>query len=141
MFNRFRAIRRPLVSWAAGGVFAWVLGGLVPLTAFATEAAAESSASSASTPQVQASIPFANRGGILNWQVLDDSNLLIEDQHHQWYRVTLQSPAMRLAFAEQLGFDTGPSGTLERLGAIIVGGLRYTIVSLVRAEPPGKRKR
>jgi hypothetical protein len=48
----------------------------------------------------------------------------------------------RLKTANSLGFDTSPMGQLDRHSAIIAGGHRCPIVSVVRADgpPPKKRK-
>jgi len=89
---------------------------------------------------VEASIPFANQGGIRDWRVMDDVSLRIQDTHGQWYIAKLQSPAWDLHFAESIGFETLPSGTLEKFGAVIVKGRRYAIISLTRTDPPAKRR-
>lgn len=81
-------------------------------------------------------IPFANRGGILDWQVEDDATLLIQDRQGQWYRARLLSPAYYLPYSHDLGFATGPSGILEKFDSVVVRGQKYPIVSLVRTEAP-----
>lgn len=87
----------------------------------------------------EARIGFANRGGIQNWQAVGDAALLLQDNHGQWYLARLQSPATELPFAEQLGFDTDPSGSFGRLNAVVIKGIRYPIISLTRTEPPAKK--
>lgn len=93
------------------------------------------------TPQ-QASqeqvIPFANQGGIRNWRPVDDASLLIEDRHGQWYLARLQSASGDLAFAEGLAFLTEPGGAFGRLGAVLIKGVRYPVISLVKVPPPSK---
>jgi hypothetical protein len=89
---------------------------------------------------IEATIPFANRGGINDWQVIDDTHLRLQDSHGQWYLARLQSPARELHFAEQLGFDTAPSGALSRFSVIVVKGQRYPLVSLTRTDPPPKKQ-
>jgi hypothetical protein len=84
----------------------------------------------------QATIPFANQGGISNWKVVDDSTLLIQDKHRHWYLAKLQTGAYDLAFAESIGFVTLPSGALGKFSAVVVNGRRYPIISLTRTEPP-----
>lgn len=101
--------------------------------------AAEALVEPAAQTPAEASIPFANRGGIRDWRVEDDSNLLLQDRRGQWYRVRLQAPAYYLAYAGHLAFATGPSGTLERLDAVIVGGQKYPIISLTRIEAPAAK--
>ncbi len=84
----------------------------------------------------QVTIPFANQGGISDWKVVDDSTLLIQDNHRHWYLAKLQGGAYDLAFAESLGFVTLPSGALGQFSAVVVRGRRYPIISLTRTEPP-----
>lgn len=86
------------------------------------------------------SIPFASRGGIMNWQAIDESHLLVQDQHRSWYEVTLQNPSYRLPFVESLGFATDPSGALSRWASIVVEGMPYPIASITRAKAPSQSK-
>jgi len=111
---------------------------------FVTIAGIAVAADTSSTPSGQhpeTSIPFANHGGIRDWQVLDDSSLLVQGNNGRWYLAKLQSPAFYLPFTERLGFATDPSGTLEKFSAVIVRGQRYPIVSLTRTDPPIKTKK
>ena len=92
-----------------------------------------------SKPSAEAWIPFANHGGISDWQVVDESSLLIRDIHGQWYLVRVMGPAFVLPFSDRLAFATTPSGTLEKSSAVVVRGKRYPVLSLTRSEAPGKR--
>lgn len=80
-------------------------------------------------------IPFVNHGAILDWQVINDETLLLRDRHGQWYKATLVAPAYYLAYSASLRFATGPSGTLDQFGAVIVRGQRFPIKSLTRLVP------
>lgn len=95
----------------------------------------------AAPAQKEASIPFANRGGIHNWRVVDRDTLLIEGTHRRWYRAELMSPAHDLPFAQAIGFDTRPNGTLDCFSAVIVRGQRYPITSLVEVPAPAKNSK
>lgn len=66
--------------------------GLLSAIAFPVSAGDAPAGASASA-SVEASIPFANRGGISDWRVEDDSNLLLQDNRGQWYRARLQAPS------------------------------------------------
>ena len=89
--------------------------------------------------QPQASIPFANHGGVYNWVVENDRTVWFEDNHHHWYRATLMGNATELPFAEEIGIDSRPGGTLDRWGAIIVKGRRYVFSSFeAMPGPPPK---
>ncbi len=129
------ATRALAIRWVTGGFFIWawvLLVWCLPMSALAAD-------DDEAPPQ--AAIPFANRGGIANWQPVDQSHLLIEDNRRQWYLVTLQSPSLDLAFAEQIAFGVSPSGALERLGTVIIKGIPHPITSLVRVNAPTKSKK
>ena len=88
----------------------------------------------------EASIAFANQGGIQNWQPQGDAAVLLQDRQGQWYLARLQSPATELPYTEQVGFDPGPSGSFGRLSTVIVRGARYPVISLTRTDTPGNRQ-
>lgn len=88
----------------------------------------------------EASIAFANQGGIQNWQPQGDAGVLLQDRQGQWYLARLQGLATELPYTEQVGFDPGPSGSFGRLSTVIVKGVRYPVISLTRTEAPGKRQ-
>ena len=67
-----------------------------------------------------ASIPFANHGGVNNWRAVGDRTVYFEDQHRRWYRATLMGPAFDLPFVENIGINAGPSGSLDKFGAVVV---------------------
>jgi len=127
------AMHRPLRVFLVSGCALWLFA--TPL------GAAEPSVAETDAPAQQASIPFANRGGIRDWVVEDDSNLLLQDRGGQWYRARLLAPSTYLAFTSSLRFATGPSGTLETLDSVIVRGQKFPIVSLTRIDPPSPKKK
>lgn len=104
-------------------------------------AAAAASAKPAATakPAAEASIAFANHGGIWNWQVEDRSTVLIQSQHRKWYRAKLMSPCFDLPFAETVGFETNADGSFDRFGSVNVRGQRCVLVSLVETAAPAKK--
>lgn len=90
-------------------------------------------------PRSEASIPFANHGGIDNWRAEDSRTIYFEDQHDRWYRAVLMAQAFDLPFVEQIGIDAGPVGTLDKFGAVIVKGQRHAFASFERVDgPPSK---
>jgi len=98
-------------------------------------AAASNSTSHAS----EASIPFANHGGVDDWRAVGDSTIYFEDLHRHWYRAELMGPAFDLPFVEHIGIDASPIGTLDKFGAIYVHGQRYDFRSFEQvAGPPQK---
>ena len=89
---------------------------LSPLAAFAGDTAKDDA--SKTSPEV--SIPFANRGGIKDWQADADRGLWIQDVHNKWYYAKLLNTCTGLNFANSIGFDTRPSGTFDRFSYIVV---------------------
>ena len=84
-----------------------------------------------------ASIPFANHGGIYNWQADRDRGLWVQDIHRNWYYAKLMGPCWGLDFAEGIGFDTRPVGTFDRFSAVIVPrGGRCVVQSFTRSVGP-----
>lgn len=113
---------------------------VLPLTALALAAPAVH-AETASAARQEARIPFVNHGGIRDWRAVDRDTLYIQDRHRNWYRAELMGPAFDLNFSWTIGFDTGPTNTLDKFSSVVVRGQKYPIQSLVRidGEPPKKR--
>ena len=87
----------------------------------------------------EASIPFANHGGIYNWQTVDRDTLYVQDNHRRWYRAELMGNCFDLDFAQAIGFRTNPSGNFDRFSDVIVRGERCPLKSFVASDPPPKR--
>jgi hypothetical protein len=113
-----------------------------PPTAIAPAAApgppAESQAP-AEPPPREAQIPFANKGGIWNWQVVDNNTVLIESRGRKWYKATLFGNCINLAFANSLAFIPNPSGSFDKFSTIRSHGQRCPLVSLIRVPAPPKK--
>jgi hypothetical protein len=90
----------------------------------------------------EASIPFANHGGVDNWRADGDRTVYFQDLHRQWYRATLFAPAFDLPYVEFIGIDPGPSGALDKWGAIYVHGQRYTFQTFekIEGQPPRRNR-
>ena len=90
----------------------------------------------------ETSMPFANQGGVRDWQADGDSKIYVQDASGKWYLATLSVPAADLPFATKIGFETKGADTLDRFGVLIVQGARYPLSSLVQSgPPPAKPKR
>lgn len=118
---------------------------LIALTAAslsATPAVAASKADNAQpgqgeqTRRQSARIPFANTVGIRDWRPDGRNAVYIEDVHRNWYRADLFAPAPELPFVTFIGIDAGPTGTLDKFGAIYVDGQRYTFRDFVEVPDP-----
>jgi hypothetical protein len=105
-------------------------------------AAAGSALAATSTAPADVSIPFANRGGIRDWQADHDRGLWVQDVHRKWYYAKFMGPCMGLPFAQTIAFDTRPIGTFDKFSAIIVPGSgRCVVQSLVASGAPKVRTR
>ena len=110
---------------------------LVPIASFAT-----SGTSAELKGDTNVSIPFANHGGIRDWQADKDRGLWVQDIHRKWFYATLMSPCIGLNFANTIGFDTQPMGTFDKWSAILVPRWgRCNVTTLVPSDgPPRKQK-
>jgi len=109
-----------------------------PPGAPATPAAGSPATSSDTADAPQARIPFANHGGIYNWQVVDNRTVLIQSQSRKWYKATLFSPCFDLPFAQRLGFAANADGSFDKFSAIKVRRQNCPLVSLVETAAPAK---
>ena len=104
-----------------------------------TEAPAKPANAPATAPAPEASIPFANHDGIYTWQVENTRSLLIQGQNRKWYRATLMSSCFDLPFAEQVAFETNPSGSFDKFSAVRVRSQRCPVTSLIETTAPAKK--
>jgi hypothetical protein len=88
----------------------------------------------------QASIPFADLGGIRNFRPGPDRNtLLLESQHRRWYLATFFGSCTEAQYAETIGVITNHAGSVDRFSGIIVDGRRCPFRSLVEVPDPDAR--
>jgi hypothetical protein len=95
-------------------------------------------------PPKEASIPFANRDGIIDWQVVDTKTVLLKDRGGRWYKATLFGTCFNLpSTTNRLSFQSNPNGTFDKFSTIIVADQqRCQLASLVEsAAPPKKAKK
>ncbi|MGE4064380.1 MAG: DUF6491 family protein [Rhodospirillaceae bacterium] len=84
----------------------------------------------------QARIHFANLGNIRDFHAINDDTVFLQTRNRQWYRADLIGPCFGLPYANVIGVDSRPMGTLDRFGTIIVDGERCKIGSLTPSESP-----
>lgn len=108
------------------------------LSACATPAAAppEASVTAGDEDAPQASIPFADLGGIRNWRAGPENSLLIEGNTGHWYRATFFSRCTGLRFADVIALESRPSSTVDRFSSVIVDGQRCAFRTLVEIPDP-----
>ncbi|MCJ2178100.1 DUF6491 family protein [Novosphingobium album (ex Hu et al. 2023)] len=109
----------------------------VPFPALAEPAAPETEAAPS---QADASIPFANHGGVWNWRAEGNRTVYFEDNHRNWYKAELMGFAPDLPFVNFIGLDTRPNGTLDRWSAVYIHGQRYPLTSFVKVDGPPVKK-
>jgi hypothetical protein len=113
----------------------------VASAALAVLSAGAVAAESSVPPQKDVSIPFANRGGIRDWQADRDRGVWIQDVHNKWYYAKFMGPCLGLNFANSIAFDTRPMGNFDRFSAVIVPrNGRCTVQSLTMSGPPPSHK-
>jgi hypothetical protein len=114
-------------------ILSGILAGFIMSSAIADTPAAPG------TPAVEAQIPFANHGGIYNWQVINDRTVLIQGQNRKWYKATLMSSCFDLPFAERLGFESNSDGSFDKFSSIKARGQNCPLISLVETTPPPRK--
>lgn len=89
-----------------------------------------------------ASIPFANHGGVQDWRADGTRSVYFKDNHRHWCRAELMGTAVDLPYVEHIGIISGPTGALDRFGGILVKGQRFTFRSFdeVAGPPASKAK-
>lgn len=113
---------------------------LLAVPVMAQAAPDEEQAPAPAEAQKSASIPFADSIGIRDWRADSDDAVYLQDVHGNWYRAELFMPAFDLPFVQFIGIDAGATGTLDKFGAIYVGGERYPFKSFVEVAGPTHRK-
>src|SRR3569833_872728 len=120
---------------------------LLPLAAIAlvpaAAAAKPSSAPPAPAPAVvkhDASIPFANHGGVWDWQAVGTHTIYFEDRNKRWYRAELIGTAVDLPWTQFIGLNTKPDDRLDRFSGIYVKGQHYAFSSFDQVAGPPPRK-
>jgi hypothetical protein len=86
-------------------------------------------------------IPFARFGAVRNFQNEGDRIVYFEGRRRQWYRATLFAPCINLPHALRLGFETRYGDVLDNSTTLLVDGEACRIESLVRSDPPPRRRR
>ena len=137
-------MNRAFVPTSAGAAAA-VLSLAIAVASFPSGAAtqrdpvAERVQAAAEGRGAEVSIPFADHGGIRNWQAVDRDTLLVEGTHRRWYRVELMNGCFELPFAQRVGFRSNPTGDFDRFSSVLVRGQRCAVKSVTEAPPPPRR--
>ncbi|OCC23263.1 hypothetical protein MB02_11490 [Croceicoccus estronivorus] len=111
-----------------------------PFSAMAQDTSQADTAVSKPVASDEASIPFANHGGVWDWRAKGTREVYFQDSRKQWYRATLMSSAFDLPYVEFIGIDASPGGSLDKWSAIYVKGQRYTFASFEKVDGPPTKK-
>ncbi|HEY2145564.1 MAG TPA: DUF6491 family protein [Steroidobacteraceae bacterium] len=116
-------------------MLAWLLLGGTPSPAAAPDAPA--------APPREAQILFADKGGIIDWQVVDTKTVLVKDRGGRWYKATLFGTCFDLPTAtNRLAFQSNPNGTFDKFSTIIVRGQqRCQLASFVETTAPPRKSK
>ena len=120
---------------------------LLPLAALAlTPAAASAKPASPPAPaptviKKDASIPFANHGGVWDWRAEGTHTIYFQDRNKRWYRAELLGTATDLPFVQFVGLDTTPGDRLDRFSGIYIRGQHYAFSSFDQVAGPPVRKK
>jgi hypothetical protein len=105
-------------------------------------AGAVQAAPSGASLQPQASIAFANNGGIRNWQARDSRTLYVQDNRSRWYRADMSGPCVDLPYAVGIRFENRGMDRFDKFSTVRVGRDRCFINSVTASDgPPLKAKR
>jgi hypothetical protein len=85
-----------------------------------------------------AQIPFADLGGITNWEADGDRGLYIQARDRKWYYASFMGPCIGLEFRDRVGFVTEPGGELDKFSSVLVGDQRCYFKSFAPSRPPAK---
>jgi len=93
------------------------------------------------TPLPEASIPFARRN-IFNWVADGQKGIWVQAIGRQWYYGKFLAPCYDLPFREGVAFRFGPSGELDKWGAVIVrNSPECMFTSFTTSDGPPKPKK
>jgi Family of unknown function (DUF6491) len=92
-------------------------------------------------PVKEAQISSADRGGISNWEVVDNVTVLIQDRARHWYKATLRVNCIDLPAEQKIGFESNADGSFDKFSAIRTRQQYCPLASLVRTEAPAKKPR
>jgi hypothetical protein len=88
----------------------------------------------------EARIPFASFRSIHSFHPVGEDVVYLQDQQRDWFRATLTGPCFNIGTALRIGLDTRPGDTVDNTSSFIVDGQRCPIHSLVRSDPPPRRR-
>ncbi|WEK46206.1 MAG: hypothetical protein P0Y56_14480 [Candidatus Andeanibacterium colombiense] len=97
----------------------------------------------AAVRSADASIPFANHGGVRDWRGEGRDTIYFQDTHRRWFKAKLLGTSSDLEFTQFVGIDSSPADTLDKWSTVIIRGQRYSLTSFeaIEGAPPKKVKK
>ena len=75
-------------------------------------------ATPAPAPRPEASIAFADHGGVWNWEADGNRGIWVQSSQRSWYYGAFTGPCFGLQFHEAIKFRFSPSGSLDRYSQV-----------------------
>lgn len=115
---------------------------LLSLAPAAIAAAAAVVTPAAARPPVgqPASIPFADRGGIRDFQPDGSKAVYLQDRAGRWYRGEFLAPCSDIPFADAIAYETDATGRFDKFSRIRTRDQVCSLSSLVTSDAPKGRK-
>ena len=73
---------------------------------------------------------------MVEWLVLSDRALLVDDAASQWYRVELAAPCNSLANAVEIALNAGPGNRIETASSLLTGEQQCPIRDISAVSAP-----
>ena len=133
--NRLRV--RSAWLFAAAALASW---GAHAADAVAPETATGAPLANDAQPPGDASIPFANDGGIYDWRGDGTRGIWVQAANHKWFYGTFRSTCVGLDTANAVGFVASPSGELDHWSYVLIhGSIPCRFASFTTSEAPPRR--
>ena len=86
-----------------------------------------------------ASIPFADHGGIFDWHADGTRGIWVQGTNRKWFYGTFMSACTGLDHADAVGFVTSPSDDLDHWSYVVIRGtVPCHFANFTTSEAPGR---
>lgn len=111
-----------------------------PPTTSTTSTTSEAPIDASTSRPGDASIPFADHGGITDWHADGTRGIWVQGVHRDWFYGTFMTACTGLDHAGAVGFVTNPSGDLDHWSYVVIRGTPpcHFVSFTTSAAPPGR---